>query len=153
MTGPYDDIINLPRPVSKKHPPMPMMKRAAQFLPFAALTGFEGEIAETARLTESAPELGEDVLVALDRQLSLLRQRLAEQPQITLTRFVPDEKKEGGCCETLIGCVRRLDEANRALILADGTKIDLDTILELTLMNQAEKRAPGVDRRAGENLQ
>ena len=62
MTGPYDDIIDLPRPVSRKHPPMPMMKRAAQFLPFAALTGFEGEIAEAARLTETAPELSEDAL-------------------------------------------------------------------------------------------
>ena len=72
----YEDIIDLPRPVSKKHPPMPMAKRAAQFLPFAALTGFEGEIAEAARLTESVPELGEDALLALDEQLSLLRQRL-----------------------------------------------------------------------------
>ena len=91
MTGPYDDIIDRPRPVSKKHPPMPMTKRAAQFLPFAALTGFEGEIAEAARLTEPVPELGEDALVALDEQLALLRQRLSEQPEITLTRFIPDE--------------------------------------------------------------
>ena len=133
MTGPYDDIIDLPRPVSRKHPPMPMMKRAAQFLPFAALTGFEGEIAEAARLTENAPELGEDALVALDEQLDLLRQRLAERPEITVTRFLPDERKAGGRFETLTGQVRRVDEAGRALILTDGVRIDLDTVVELTV--------------------
>ena len=133
MTGPYDDIIDLDRPISKKHPPMPMAKRAAQFLPFAALTGFEGEIAEAARLTEAAPELSEDALLALDEQLSLLRQRLPERPEITLTRFLPDERKTGGRYETLTGRARRLDEVNRALILADGARIDLDTIVELLL--------------------
>ena len=132
MTGPYDDIIHLSRPVSKKHPPMPLTKRAAQFLPFAALSGFEGEIAEAARLTEAARSLGEDALAALDEQLALLRQRLPDQPEITLTRFVPDEKKAGGHYETLTGQVRRLDEAGRALILTDGTKVDLEAIVELT---------------------
>ena len=130
-TTSYDDIIDLSRPVSKKHPPMPMAKRAAQFLPFAALTGFEGEIAEAARLTESAPELEEDALAALDAQLALLRQRLSEQPAVTITRFVPDEKKTGGRFETLTGRARRLDEPNRALILADGATIDLNTVVEL----------------------
>ncbi len=130
-TTSYDDIIHLPRPVSKKHPPMPMNKRAAQFLPFAALTGFEGEIAETVRLTQAAPELEEDALMALDGQLSLLRQRLSDQPEVTVTCFVPDEKKTGGHYETLTGSVRRLDEAGRALILTDGTKIDIDAIVEL----------------------
>ena len=133
MTGPYDDIIHLPRPVSKKHPPMPLSKRAAQFLPFAALTGFEGEIAETARLTQSAPELGEDALLDLDQQLSRLRQHLPEQPEVTATCFTPDNKKTGGHFETLTGRARRLDEPNRLLILTDGTKIDLDTIVELLL--------------------
>ena len=132
MTGPYDDIIHLSRPVSKKHPPMPLTKRAAQFLPFAALSGFEGEIAEAARLTEAARSLGEDALAALDEQLALLRQRLPDQPEITLTRFVPAEKKAGGHYETLTGQVRRLDEIDRALILTDGTKVDLDAIVELT---------------------
>lgn len=133
MTGPYDDILSLPRPVSQKHPPMPMAKRAAQFLPFAALTGFEGVIAEEARLTEAAPELGEDALIALDEQLSCLRSRLPDQPSITVTRFVPDEKKAGGSYETLTGTVRRLDEPNRTLVLTDGTRIDLDTVVELLI--------------------
>ena len=133
MPGQYDDIINLPRPVSKKHPPMPMSKRAAQFLPFAALTGFEGEIAEKGRLTQAAPELGEDALLALDQQLSRLRQHLPEQPEVTITRFVPDEKKDGGQYETLTDRVRRLDEPNRTLSLTDGARIDLDTVVELTL--------------------
>ena len=112
---------------------MSLSKRAAQFLPFAALTGFEGEIAETGRLTQAAPELGEDALVALDRQLALLRQRLPEQPEVTITRFVPDEKKDGGQYETLTGRVRRLDEPNRTRSLTDGARIDLDTVVELTL--------------------
>ena len=133
MTGPYDDIIDLPRPVSRKHPPMPMMKRAAQFLPFAALTGFEGEIAEAARLTETAPELSEDALAALDEQLSLLRQLLPDQPQVTVTRFLPDERKAGGHFETLTGRVRRLDEVGRTLRFTDGVRIDLDTVVELTV--------------------
>ena len=129
----YDDIIHLQRPLSKKHPPMPMTKRAAQFLPFAALTGFEGEIAEAARLTEAARSLGEDALVALDEQLSLLRQRMGEQPAVSVVRFVPDERKAGGRYETVTGRLRRLDEANRVLILTDGSRIDLDTIAELTV--------------------
>ncbi len=133
MIGPYDDIIDLDRPISKKHPPMPMAKRAAQFLPFAALTGFEGEIAEAARLTEAAPELSEDALMALDEVLARLRQRLSEQPEITLTRFLPDERKAGGRYETLTGRARRLDETNRSLTLTDGTRIDLDTVVELLL--------------------
>ena len=129
----YDDIIHLQRPLSKKHPPMPMAKRAAQFLPFAALTGFEGEIAEAARLTEEARSLGEDALVALDEQLSFLRQRMGEQPAVSVVRFVPDERKAGGRYETVTGRLRRLDEANRVLILTDGSRIDLDTIAELTV--------------------
>ena len=129
----YDDIIHLQRPLSKKHPPMPMAKRAAQFLPFAALTGFEGEIAEAARLTEAARSLGEDALVALDEQLSLLRQRMGEQPAVSVVRFVPDERKAGGRYETVTGRLRRLDEANRVLILTDGLRIDLDTVAELTV--------------------
>ena len=133
MADPYEDIIHLPRPVSKKHPPMPMSKRAAQFLPFAALTGFEGEIAEAGRLTQAAPELGEDALIALDRQLALLRQRLPEQPEVVVTRFLSDERKAGGQYETLTGRVRRLDEGNRALLFTDGTRVDLDTVVELTV--------------------
>lgn len=133
MTGLYDDIIDLPRPVSGKHAPMPLSKRAAQFLPFAALTGFEAEIAEAARLTESAPELGEDALTALDEQLSRLRACLSERPEITVTCFLPDERKAGGRFETVTGRARRLDEANRVLLLIDGTRIDLDTVVELTV--------------------
>ena len=133
MADPYEDIIHLPRPVSKKHPPMPMSKRAAQFLPFAALTGFEGEIAEAGRLTQAAPELEDDALIALDQQLALLRQRLPEQPEVFVTRFLSDERKAGGQYETLTGRVRRLDEGNRALLFTDGTRVDLDTVVELTV--------------------
>ena len=110
---------------------MPMAKRAAQFLPFAALTGFESEITEAARLTDPAPELGEDALAGLDWQLAVLRERLPEQPEVTVTVFLPDEKKDGGRYETMTGNVRRLDDVERTLIFSDGTKIGLDTIMEL----------------------
>ena len=110
---------------------MPMSKRAAQFLPFAALTGFESEIAETARLTDPVRELGEDALAALDGQLAVLRKRIAEQPEVTVTWFRPDDKKDGGRYVTVTGNIRRMDDVERTLILTDGTRISLDTIVEL----------------------
>ena len=132
-TTSYDDIIDRPRPLSKKHPPMPMEKRAAQFLPFSALTGLDALMEEEARLTEDRPELGEDALLALDERFALLRARLSEHPVVTVTFFRSDEKKGGGRYETQTGRVRRLDEVNRTLILTDGTAIDLDTVVELQI--------------------
>ena len=133
MPNSHEDLLNLPYEGVRTRPHMPPEKRAAQFLPFSALTGLDALMEEEARLTEDRPELGEDALLALDRQLALLRQRLPEQPEVTIVRFVPDEKKDGGQYETLTGRVRRLDEPNRALLLTDSVKIDLDTVVELTL--------------------
>jgi len=131
---------------------MPLEKRAAQFLPFSALAGLDSVMEEEARPVDERPELGEDALLALDEQLSLLRQRLSERPTVTVTRFLPDEKKDGGRYETVTCQVRRLDEGNHTLLFTDGTVIDLDTVVELTLV-QGKKLVLGVDRQAGENLQ
>ena len=94
MTGPYDDIISLPHPTSAKHPRMPLSDRAAQFAPFAALSGHSAALVETARLTDQRMELDEDARAALDSKQQLLLERIKERPEITVTWFQPDAKKE-----------------------------------------------------------
>ena len=94
--GKYDDIINLPHPVSKTHAPMPRAQRAAQFSPFAALTGYDDAVRETARLTEARVELDRDALDALDRALHALEERIAAdkvRPEAQIRYFIPDERK------------------------------------------------------------
>ena len=93
MTGPYDDIINLPHPTSAKHPRMPLSDRAAQFAPFAALSGHSAALAETARLTDQRMELDEDARAALDLKQQLLLERIKERPEITATWFQPDAEE------------------------------------------------------------
>lgn len=131
MTGPYDDIINLPHPTSAKHPRMPLSDRAAQFSPFAALSGHSAAIAETARLTEQRIELDEDTKAELDRKQTVLLEHIDEQPGVTVTWFRPDEKKNGGQYVMAEGQLKKVDEITRILQLADGTTIPLDDVLEL----------------------
>ena len=131
MTGPYDDILDLPHPTSAKHPRMPLSDRAAQFSPFAALSGHGAAIAETARLTDRRIELDEDAKAVLDRKQKLLLALIAEQPEITVTWFQPDEKKEGGRYVTTTGRLKRIDEARRILQMADRTAIPLEDILAI----------------------
>ena len=128
----YDDIIELPHHVSRKHPQMPLMDRAAQFAPFAALTGHEAAIKETARLTEEEIELNEDSKALLDLRLQELLEHLAEQPTVTVTYFCPDEKKSGGAYETVTGRVKKVDGYAGELVFMDGRRIALGTIIELT---------------------
>ena len=106
----YDDIINLPHHVSAVRKRMSMHDRAAQFSPFAALTGYDDAIDETARLTDKQFELSEDERNRLDEQLRLIADRIEEQPELEVTYFQPDELKEGGAYLTTRGCVRRIDE-------------------------------------------
>lgn len=129
----YDDIIMLPRHVSKTHPPMPAADRAAQFAPFAALTGHYDAVKETARLTEERVELDESCKAVLDGKLQDIRRRLGEEPAVTVTYFVPDERKSGGSYETAAGCVRKIDEYERVLVLTDGTRIPVSELLEIEL--------------------
>ena len=131
MSGPYDDIINLPHPTSQRHPRMPIRDRAAIFSPFAALTGHAGAIAETARLTDQKMELDEDAKAELDRRQAVLLEHIAEQPEITVTWFQPDERKDGGSYVTTVGRAKKIDEFKRILSMVGGQEIVLDDIVQI----------------------
>lgn len=127
----YDDIIDLPHHVSATRPRMSMIDRAAQFSPFAALTGYDAAIKETGRLTDERIELSEERRAALDRKQQILLDNLADQPEVSVTYFVPDERKSGGAYVTVTGRVKKVDDYQRLLVLTDGTKIPLDEILDM----------------------
>ena len=131
MNGQYDDIIHLPHPDSPKHPRMSLYDRAAQFSPFAALTGYAGVIRETARLTDRKIELDETMLTALNERYRLLLSVLDTEPEVEITYFVPDERKSGGAYRTVSGVVKKADEFTRRLTLTDGTVIPIEDVLML----------------------
>jgi hypothetical protein len=129
----YEDILLLPHHRSTKRPHMAQLDRAAQFAPFAALSGYEKEIAEAGRLTDPALELMEGKAEQIDSALQTLRRELAGGPLITVTYFVPDSRKRGGAYRTVSGRVRKLSETDRMLFLEDGTAIPFDRIFELSV--------------------
>ena len=129
--GAYEDIVNLPHHISKTRPQMSMMDRAAQFSPFAALTGCEDAIRETGRLTEVKMELGDEAQELLDRKQRYLREIIADRPEITVTYFIPDEKKTGGAYTSLTGNLKRIDLYERSFVMTDGKKIPLDEIADI----------------------
>lgn len=131
MTGKYDDIINLSRPVSKRHRPMASMNRAAQFSPFAALNGFDKAIRETERQREEKRELSEDRTAELNVILTRLKKKSRERPRISVCYFQQDEKNRGGHYRRTEGGFRGLDEERRELLLADGRRIPLEDIFWL----------------------
>ena len=131
MSGPYDDIINLPHPTSKRHPRMPIRDRAAIFSPFAALSGHGAALAETARRTERRMELAEDVRAELDRRQVVLLEYMDKRPELTVTWFQRDEKKDGGAYLTTTGRLKKLRELERSLVLTDGTEIPLEDVVTL----------------------
>ena len=131
MTGSYTDILNLPHPTSKKHPRMTRTARAAQFAPFAALTGYNEAIKETSRLTDEQLDLDDTEKDQLNEKLQLLRQNLPRQLPITITFFIPDTKKAGGSYQTITGPVKKIQEYERRLIMTDGTIIPIDAIIGL----------------------
>ena len=108
MKTPYDDIINLPRHVSEARPRMPVYDRAAQFSPFAALTGYEAAVAETGRLTDRKAELDEGEKESINERLNLIQENLDKRPEISVTYFVPDKKKAGGEYVTVPGIAKKL---------------------------------------------
>ena len=124
----YREIIDLPHHVSKTRPQMPMSDRAAQFAPFAALTGYDSAIKETGRLTDERIELGEE---ALDLKYQLLMEALDEAPEVTITYFQPDERKAGGKYLTATGAVKKVDDFARRITMQDGTKIPMDDVLSI----------------------
>ncbi len=131
MTEEYADMLHLPHPVSQRHPRMTNRDRAAQFSPFAALTGFDGEIAEAGRLTDGQILPDEAVLAELDRTWQLLKERLPEQPRVQVTWFVPDQRKTGGAYRQFSGRLKKLDEFQRLMIFTDGTVIPAEAVLSL----------------------
>lgn len=131
MSTQYDDIIRLPHHVSKTRPQMSMLDRAAQFSPFAALTGYDDAIKETGRLTDAKVEIGDEERDRLDRKQQYLQEIIADRPEITVTYFVPDEKKAGGSYTSHTGNLKRIDYFERLFVLTDGTKIPLDEIVDI----------------------
>lgn len=126
---PYEDILYMPHHVSTKHPPMPASDRAAQFSPFAALTGHDAAIQETGRLTDIQVEQSEELRTLLDRKQQYLA--TLERPEVTVTYFLPDGRKDGGAYVTATGQLKRIDPVERVLILVGGQSIPLDDITDL----------------------
>lgn len=133
--GAYYDIIDLPHPTSAKHPRMPMLDRAAQFSPFAALVGHGAAIEETARLTDRKIELTEEEQGVLDEKLRLLLETGGEG---TFTYFLPDERKDGGAYVTTAGKLKKIDPLKRQIVLTDGTVVSIEDILEIEFSCQAD---------------
>ncbi|MFR1631549.1 MAG: YolD-like family protein [Oscillospiraceae bacterium] len=129
----YDDIINLPHHQSKNHPHMSMHDRAAQFAPFAALTGYDDAIKEARRLTDSKPELDENQLEELDQKLADLMTRIEEHPEVTITYFEPDDNKDGGEYIAYDGRLSKIDYVRKALIFEDNKTISLSDILKIVV--------------------
>ena len=131
MNNRYDEIMGLPHHVSKTRPQMPLSDRAAQFAPFAALTGYDSAIKETGRLTDERIELDEEALTALNRKYQLLIEALDDTPEVTIIYFQPDERKAGGQYVSATGTVKKVDTFGRRILLQDGTRIPLDSVYDL----------------------
>ena len=136
MPDNYDDIKRLTRPQYDDLHPMSMHDRAAQFSPFAALVGYDDAVAETARLTDSRLELTEDEMFELNANLNRLLDSLDEQPQISVTYFVPDEKKSGGKYVEKVGVVRIIDSYAGELVFTDGVRIAVADMAALTFIDE-----------------
>lgn len=133
----YDDIINMPHHVSKKHPQMSLADRAAQFSPFAALTGYEAAIAETARVTEERLELSENSREELNMKIQLLKEHLSEKPVVEIMYFVPDERKAGGSYETVTGVVKKIDEYEQKIVLESGVGVEMREMVIIEVLSEA----------------
>ncbi len=129
--GKYDGIINLPHHTSPKRLRMSMLDRAAQFSPFAALTGYDSAIKETARLTEERIELDENEQEALDVQLQIIREHLKEKPEITVTYFQQDVRKAGGAYLSLTGNVKQIDDYEKCIVMMDKQKIPVENVISV----------------------
>lgn len=130
----YDDIINIPRWNPKSHPRMSEYDRAAQFAPFAALTGYDAMVSETARLTDARADLDEEQILALNENLRSIAGRLGDHPKARVVWFRKDSRKEGGEYVTTEGTVRNVDLAGRLLVFREGAQISLDDLLSIIIL-------------------
>lgn len=128
----YDDIINLPHHVSKKHPPMSLYARSAQFAPFAALTGYEDAVKETARETGDRIEIDDELKKILDEKIQIIIEQIKNKNELTFTYFLPDSAKDGGTYISVIGIVKKIDTYNQIIILEDKTQIPIDEIIDIS---------------------
>lgn len=126
----YDDIINLPHPVSEKYPQLSKAQRAAQFNPFAALTGYDAAVDETSRLTDEERFLDEESVNSINSILFDLKMKLKEKPEATICYFEPDDRKPGGAYRTVTGTVEKIDEYS-GTIQIDKKVIDLTRIMTM----------------------
>ena len=127
----YDDIIHLPHPISDHHPQMSIADRAAQFSPFAALTGYDGAIKETARLTDQRIDLEDSAQAILNEKLRILQEQAGSQAEIEVVFFCPDELKTGGSYLSKRGIVKKIEGYDRTILMQDNTKIPIDDIIDL----------------------
>ena len=131
LASKYEEIMKHPHHVSKTRPQMPMSDRAAQFAPFAALTGYDSAIKETGRLTDEKIELDEEALTALDMKYQILMDAFDDAPEVTITFFQPDVRKAGGKYLTVTGAVKKVDDFERRITMQDGAKIPMDEVLSI----------------------
>jgi hypothetical protein len=132
MTGKYDDIIGLPHHVSLRYKHMARANRAAQFAPFAALTGYEEAVEETARLTDAEAEVTESRREHINLCLNILQENIKARPHVRILHFRPDDKKTGGAYVTAAGEVRHIDAGTREVIFADGRRLAVDSIYQIS---------------------
>ena len=128
----YDDIINLEHHISKKHPPMSLYARSAQFAPFAALTGYEDAIKETARETSERIEIDDEIKRILDGKIQILIEQIRNKPEAIFTYFIQDSKKDGGHYVTVEGIVKKIDTYNQCIYLIDNTEIPIKDIINIS---------------------
>ena len=131
MNKSYEDIINLPHHTSSTRLRMSVLNRAAQFSPFAALTGYDSAIKEAARLTDERIELGESTIADLDMKLTILADMISEFPKVSVTYFLSDSKKKDGAYVDVEGAVKRIDDYEKSLIFVNGKKIPIADILDI----------------------
>ena len=129
----YDDIINMPHHVSKIRKPMSLQNRSAQFAPFSALTIYDEKIREVARETSRKIELDDGIKLMLNEKLCLIKNDIKLRPRVTITYFIRDEKKMGGCYKTITGNVRVVDEVYKRIVLIDNTIISFDNVIDIKL--------------------
>ena len=133
MNNKYEDIINQKRPISKKHPPMPLEERAAQFAPFAALTGYEETITETAREVDKRIELDEEAQNTINRKIQELKQQIVTKPIVSITYFQKDLRKKGGEYVTVTEKIRKIDDYKKIIVLENKTEIPIGEILDIDI--------------------
>ena len=131
--GKYDDIINMPHHISKKHPRMSLENRSAQFAPFAALTGYEDEVEETARITDKKIEITDEIKSTINMRLQIIQEKINTKPKVTIKYFIPDNKKEGGSYKIVTSNVMKIDKYKQTIVLKDKTEIPINFITNINI--------------------